>query len=81
MLTTIDNPFDPFDEFERWYTWDFNANYHTPSLLARVVNTSESLTENLQTIEINRAIDEILKENVLGIYRKVSREFEETELG
>jgi hypothetical protein len=81
MLTTIDNPYDPFDQFEEWYTWDFNSNYHTPSFLARVANTSESLTENLQSIEIDRAIDEILKENVLGIYRKVSREVEESELG
>lgn len=81
MLTTIDNPYDPFDQFEEWYTWDFNANYHTPAFLARVANTSESLTENLQTLEINRAIEEILKENVLGLYRKVTRELEESEFG
>lgn len=81
MLTTVDNPYDPFDQFEAWYTWDFNAGYHTPSFLARVDKSSESLTENMQTIEMNRAIDEILKENVLGLYKKVSREIEDTELG
>jgi hypothetical protein len=35
-----------------------------------VANTSESLTDNLQIIEINRAVDEIIKENVSRIFAR-----------
>lgn len=73
MLTTVDNPFDPFTQFKAWYAWDFDAGYHTPSFLARIVKTSNELSEADQKIAIEEAIDEIVKENVLGLYRKVSR--------
>lgn len=74
MLTTIDNPFDPFTQYESWYAWDFQKGYHTPSFLARVANTSNDLSEPDHSAAITAAINEIVHENVLGIYRKVTRE-------
>lgn len=73
MLTTVDNPFDPFTDYEEWYAFDYASGYHTPSFLARVVITSDDLSEADQQLAINQAIDEIVEENVLGIYRKVSK--------
>jgi hypothetical protein len=73
MLTTVDNPFDPFTQFESWYAWDFNAGYHTNSFLARIAKTSDELSETDQRLAIQEAIDEIVTENVNGLYRKVSR--------
>jgi hypothetical protein len=73
MLTTVDNPFDPFTQFESWYAWDFQQGYHTNSFLARIAKTSNDLSEADQKAAIEEAIDEIVKENVLGLYRKVSR--------
>lgn len=72
MLTTVDNPFDPFTQFESWYAWDFNAGYHTSSFLARIAKTSDELSEVDQKLAIKEAIDEIVKENVNGLYRRVS---------
>jgi hypothetical protein len=74
MLTTIDNPYHPFDEFEAWYAWDEMAGYHTPSYLARITVSSDSLSDKdiLQAIE--DAVDLAVRENILGIYKKVTRE-------
>lgn len=76
MLTTVDNPFDPFTEFDGWFNYDAASGYHTPSFLARIVVSSDDLSEADQSVAIEQAIDEIVQENVLGIYKKVSKETE-----
>ena len=75
MLTTIDNPFSPFDDFEAWYSFDVASGYHTSSFLARISTVSDQLSETDLQLAIEQAIDEILKENVTGVYRKVTKEF------
>ena len=45
MLTTIDNPYDPFDQFDEWYSYDMDAGYNTCAYLARVSFTSDSLSD------------------------------------
>ena len=72
-LTTVDNPFDPFTQWDEWYAYDARHGYHTPSFLARIAFTSDDLSDADQALAIQSAIDEIVDENVLGIYRKVSR--------
>lgn len=76
MLTTVDNPYDPFTEFKPWFTFDVASGYHSLSLLARVAMTSNDLSELDQIIANEYAIDEILRENISGMHRKVSREIE-----
>lgn len=73
MLTTVDNPFDPFTHFDEWYVFDVAAGHHTLSFLARIVKTSDELSEADQSLAIEQAIDEIVEENVLGLYRKVAQ--------
>ena len=73
MLTTLDNPFDPFTQFDDWYAWDERAGYHTTSILARIVQTSHELSDVDQDLAIERAIDECVKENVLGVFTKATR--------
>lgn len=72
MLTTVDNPHDPFTKFDEWYAFDEAAGYHSSALLARIVRSSDDLSEADQSLAIEQAIDEVVEENVLGIYRKVS---------
>ena len=74
MLTTIDNPFDPGTQFDEWNTYDMRSGYHTLAFLARLVQSSNELSEADQQLAIQLAVDEIAKENVLGIYRKVEVE-------
>lgn len=76
MLTTIDNPFSPFEQYEEWYTWDRQRGYNTPEFLARIVVISEELSDSDYLMAIEYGIDEIVKENVLGLYKKVSREID-----
>lgn len=71
MVTTIDNPYDPFDQWALWFAFDTAHGYHTSSLLDRVVRTSDELSPTDQDLAIEEAVDEIVRENVLGIYRKV----------
>jgi hypothetical protein len=77
MLTTIDNPFSPFDDFPAWYTFDVTAGYQTSAFLARIVKDSDQFSEVDQDQAIEQAIDEIIEENVLGIYLKVVKEIDE----
>ena len=74
MLTTVDNPFDPFTQFDEWFNFDRAAGYHTPGLLARIIKTSDDISEPDQSQAIEDAIDEIVRENVLGVYKKVTLE-------
>lgn len=73
MLTTMDNPFDPWTQWDEWYAWDMNAGYNTPGLLARVSLSSSTLSEVDQRLAIQQAIAEIVRENVSGVHRKVRR--------
>jgi len=72
-LTTVDNPYDPFDQFDSWYRFDMDKGYCSTSYLDRIAKTSDQLTEEENCIEIERAIDEIIFYDPLNIYKKVKR--------
>lgn len=74
MLTTTDNPYDPFTQFDEWLAFDEAQGYHTCSYLARVTMSSDELSEEEQSTAIESAIDEIISLNILGIYKKVTRD-------
>lgn len=73
MLTTIDNPFDPFEQFTSWFLFDVEKGYNTCSYLARIVKTSDDMTQKEVDEEVERAIDEIISYDFLDIYKKVRR--------
>jgi hypothetical protein len=77
MLTTTDNPYDPFDQYDEWYAMDQMMGYHSPSYLARIVITTEDLGLEIYHRHIEDAIDEIVEENITGNYVKVVREVED----
>ncbi len=74
MLTTVDNPFNPFTEFEEWLDYDTRMGYNTASFLDRIAKVSNELSQPDQAIAIRNAIDEIVQENVSGMWRKVSKD-------
>ena len=71
MLTTVDNPFDPFEQCTSWFMFDEEKGYHTCSYLGRIARTSDQLSEEENELENERAIDEILKYDFRNIYKKV----------
>lgn len=72
-LTTFDNPYDPFDQFNEWYNFDMNHGYSTCSYLARVAHTSPQLTDYENSLEIERAIDDIVFNDAFNMYKKVKK--------
>ena len=71
MLTTIDNPFNPFTQFDSWFMFDVEKGYNSCSRLARFARTSDQLTEKENDEEIERAIDEIIVYDPFNVYKKV----------
>ena len=76
-LTTIDNPFDPFEQFNDWFEFDIEKGYYTCSRLARLTNLSDDMSEAESNKEIERAIDELIKYDVFDVYKKVIKETSE----
>ena len=70
MLTTVDNPYDPFTQFDDWLSFDRSKGYFTNEYLARIAKTSDELSETDEQLAIQTAINEIVRLNILGIYKK-----------
>ena len=79
MLTTIDNPFDPFEQFTLWLLFDKEKGYNSCEYLARITNITDDMTQKEEDAEIERAIDEIIELNPLGIYVKVKKNIKSNE--
>lgn len=71
-ITTIDNPYNPFEQFDSWFLFDVEKGYNTCAYLGRIARTSESLSDAENDNEVERAIDEIIKYDVENIYKKVT---------
>lgn len=74
MLTTFDNPFNPFEQFTSWFLFDIEKGYNTCGYLARIAKLSDDMSQPEQDREVERAIDEIIKYDFMNIYKKVKRE-------
>lgn len=68
FVTTTDNPFSPFTQFDDWNDFDVAHGYHTCCYIDRIANTSHELSEQDNEDEINRAVKDIVRLNVLGNY-------------
>lgn len=63
MLTTADNPFDPFTQFEKWFRYDHAMGYFTCEKIAQLApqdeeNLSPSENEMLRGWAITQLIDQ-----------------------
>lgn len=73
-ITTIDNPFDPIEDFASWFDFDVEKGYYTCSKLARISNVSDDMTQIEEDEEVERAIDRLIEIDPLDLYRKVIKE-------
>lgn len=74
MLSTIDNPWNPFKNFDEWLQFDLSHSYNTLAYVARIAKTDSEMDDETYSDQVNKAIDEILKYNPLPIYIRVSEE-------
>lgn len=73
MLTTIDNPYNPFEDFKAWFLFDSQNGYNSCSYLARIARVSDEMTELENDEEIERAIDEIIEHDFRNVYIKIKQ--------
>lgn len=71
MLTTFDNPYNPFTQFNEWFLYDMQQGYNTCGYLDRIANLSNDLSDEEAKQATEAAIDRILDHDFLNIYKKV----------
>lgn len=57
MLTTIDNPYNPFTNFDEWWAFDISHGYNTCAYLSRIVDV---FSENIASISDEKSIDKAM---------------------
>lgn len=72
MLTTIDNPYNPFENIEQWRLFDIEKGYFTCEHLARLANITDDMSQKEIDDECVRAMDRIVFDDPLNIYKKVT---------
>ena len=61
LLTTIDNPYNPFVDFSSWYMFDCEKGHNTSARLARIANIDCEMTQKESDEETERAMNVIAK--------------------
>ena len=60
-ITTFDNPFSPFTQFDEWYQYDTTNGYDTLGLLSRMSLSSPNLSADDQNRIIESAMLDLIK--------------------
>lgn len=71
LLTTVDNPYHPIDQFDEWLRFDHEHGYYTMERLAKVAGISYDLTDLENQRNINAAVDDFIRLDELGIYKRI----------
>ncbi len=71
LLTTVDNPYNPFTQWSKWYYEDQRLGHDTPGLLARFSSASN---ESFNDEANDKAMSEIVRYNFSGKHIKVTKE-------
>lgn len=73
MLSTYDNPHNPFTDFEAWWKYDMLLGHNTCGLLAIEAATSEVFSDEVNDLLTVQAMERIVKREPL-IYLMGQRE-------
>ena len=65
-ITTEENPFNPFTEWNEWYFYDLSKGYSTCERLDRIAKTSSELSDEVNDEELNDAIDQLIELGAVG---------------
>lgn len=74
MLSTLDNPYNPFTHFELWNQYDQEKGYNTLAYLGRIVDYTDCVTEEQKREARELAIEQIITIDPLQIYCRVSKD-------
>ena len=73
FITTFDNPYNYFTQFDNWLAFDRNHGYYTLEYVARVCRSSNELGEEQQKKDLEEAFDSIIKWNG-DMYKRIYKE-------
>lgn len=68
LLTTVDNPINPFVDFDAWHSEDLRLGHDTCGLIARLYVDYPDMSEYEQVVEYARVIREVFRIDVLNEY-------------
>ena len=68
MLTTFDNPYNPFVDFSSWYMYDCEMQYNTCGRLARLADIDSEMTDREIDATKEEVMDFIVKYDMEGIF-------------
>lgn len=72
-LSTVDNPYDPIEDYRRWWLYDVSNGHNTSGVLMRFAEISDQFTDAENMYEIERAIDYIIQHDPLNMYKKIKK--------
>lgn len=61
MLSTTDNPWSPWTDFDAWNAYDMRVGHHTLAYLARITVSSDEISQPDQDLAVELAIEEIIR--------------------
>jgi hypothetical protein len=73
FVTTLDNPYDYFTQFDDWYAFDTEKGYNTCAYVARIAKTSSEMSDSDYENAVNDAVNEIVRLNITGNYVKTAQ--------
>lgn len=80
-LTTIDNPWNPFTQWDEWYAYDTSMGYRTPERLARMMRTlAVAARVDDEDMVADEAKDELIRLDPLNLLVKVTKDTDCTKL-
>ena len=77
LLSTVDNPFDPFYQFDDWYRYDCEKGYDSSGTMMRLAEVTDDMSMTEENAEIERAIDRIVAHDPFNLYKKVVVELDD----
>ena len=63
FITTFDNPFDYFSQFDEWFGYDQSHGYKTLEYIARLIRLAPEMSEEEENLEYKRVFDSMLEWN------------------
>lgn len=85
-ITTEDNPWDPFSQWEEWMSYDIANGYFTNERLARLAHFSEVLPDIINDESIEEAMNLMIQNGTFNSktgsrveYKKITKEIESEE--
>ena len=74
FLTTFDNPYNPYTQFDQWLLFDSRGGYNCCGIVAQIAPSSTKLFDTENDRLLDEALDSFVSHDILGLYVKVTPE-------